>query len=105
MDETDIQRLDESRRRADAAASRRGHAPSGDRSAFQRFDSRGRGRRQGSGHHAARRSARDGAKRRECAGKHNASMLQDVLAKRITEVDFMNGAIVKWGEQVGVRRR
>ena len=35
-------------------------------------------------------------------GKHNASMLQDVLAKRITEVDFMNGAIVKWGEQVGV---
>jgi len=35
-------------------------------------------------------------------GKHNASMLQDVLAKRITEVDFMNGAIVKYGEQVGV---
>ena len=35
-------------------------------------------------------------------GKHNASMLQDVLAKRITEVDFMNGAIVKWGEQVNV---
>lgn len=35
-------------------------------------------------------------------GKHNASMLQDVLAKRITEVDFMNGAIVKWGEQMKV---
>ena len=35
-------------------------------------------------------------------GKHNASMLQDVLASRITEVDFMNGAIVKWGEQAGV---
>jgi 2-dehydropantoate 2-reductase len=35
-------------------------------------------------------------------GKHRASMLQDVLAKRQTEVDFMNGAIVKWGEQVGV---
>jgi 2-dehydropantoate 2-reductase len=35
-------------------------------------------------------------------GKHNASMLQDVLAKRITEVDFMNGAIVESGEQVGV---
>jgi 2-dehydropantoate 2-reductase len=32
-------------------------------------------------------------------GKHRASMLQDVLAKRQTEVDFMNGAIVKWGEQ------
>jgi 2-dehydropantoate 2-reductase len=35
-------------------------------------------------------------------GKHRASMLQDVLAKRQTEADFMNGAIVKWGEQVGV---
>ena len=35
-------------------------------------------------------------------GKHNASMLQDVLAKRQTEVDFMNGAIVEWGEKAGV---
>jgi 2-dehydropantoate 2-reductase len=35
-------------------------------------------------------------------GKHNASMLQDVLAKRQTEVDFMNGAIVDWGEKTGV---
>lgn len=35
-------------------------------------------------------------------GKHNASMLQDVLAKRQTEVDFMNGAIVKWGEKHNV---
>jgi 2-dehydropantoate 2-reductase len=35
-------------------------------------------------------------------GKHKASMLQDVLAKRQTEVDFMNGAIVKWGEKYGI---
>jgi 2-dehydropantoate 2-reductase len=35
-------------------------------------------------------------------GKHRASMLQDVLAKRQTEVDFMNGAIVKSGEQTGI---
>jgi 2-dehydropantoate 2-reductase len=35
-------------------------------------------------------------------GKHKASMLQDVLAKRQTEVDFMNGAIVQWGEKTGV---
>jgi 2-dehydropantoate 2-reductase len=35
-------------------------------------------------------------------GKHRASMLQDVLAKRQTEVDFMNGAIVQWGQKVGV---
>jgi 2-dehydropantoate 2-reductase len=35
-------------------------------------------------------------------GKHRASMLQDVLAKRQSEVDFMNGAIVAWGKQAGV---
>jgi 2-dehydropantoate 2-reductase len=35
-------------------------------------------------------------------GKHRASMLQDVMAKRPTEVDFMNGAIVQWGEKCGV---
>jgi 2-dehydropantoate 2-reductase len=35
-------------------------------------------------------------------GKHPSSMLQDVRAKRQTEVDFMNGAIVRWGDQVGV---
>ncbi len=38
----------------------------------------------------------------DAPGKHRASMLQDVLAKRPTEVDFMNGAIVRWGEQFGV---
>ena len=35
-------------------------------------------------------------------GKHRASMLQDILAKRQTEVDFMNGAIVNWGEKHNV---
>jgi 2-dehydropantoate 2-reductase len=35
-------------------------------------------------------------------GKHNASMLQDILARRQTEVDFMNGAIVNWGEKTDV---
>lgn len=35
-------------------------------------------------------------------GKHRASMLQDALAHRQTEVDFMNGAIVEWGEKLGV---
>ena len=42
------------------------------------------------------------AKGANAPGKHNASMLQDVLASRTTEVDFMNGAIVKWGKQYGV---
>jgi len=35
-------------------------------------------------------------------GKHRASMLQDVMAKRQTEVDFMNGAIVEGGRKTGV---
>lgn len=35
-------------------------------------------------------------------GKHKASMLQDVLARRQTEVDFMNGAIARLGEENGV---
>lgn len=36
------------------------------------------------------------------AHDHKASMLQDVLARRQTEVDFLNGAIIKWGEELGV---
>jgi len=42
------------------------------------------------------------AKGANAPGKHKASMLQDALASRTTEVDFMNGAIVKWGEKYGV---
>jgi 2-dehydropantoate 2-reductase len=34
--------------------------------------------------------------------KRNVSMLLDVLAKRPTEVDFLNGAIADQGEQMGV---
>jgi len=43
------------------------------------------------------------AKGAKAPGKHKASMLQDVLARRPTEVDFMNGAIVAWGEKAGVK--
>jgi 2-dehydropantoate 2-reductase len=34
--------------------------------------------------------------------KRNASMLQDILVKRQTEVDFLNGAIADRGEKLGV---
>jgi 2-dehydropantoate 2-reductase len=38
----------------------------------------------------------------DAPGKHRASMLQDVLAERESEVDFLNGAIVRAGEAAGV---
>lgn len=36
------------------------------------------------------------------AYEHRASMLQDVLAERVTEVDAMNGGIVTFGAQQGI---
>jgi 2-dehydropantoate 2-reductase len=36
------------------------------------------------------------------AYEHRASMLQDVLAERATEVDALNGGIVRFGEKQGV---
>jgi 2-dehydropantoate 2-reductase len=39
---------------------------------------------------------------REVAYRHKASMLQDVLAKRRTEVAALNGGIVEFGRQTGV---
>ena len=39
---------------------------------------------------------------REVAYHHKASMLQDVLARRATEVDALNGGISRFGKEVGV---
>lgn len=39
---------------------------------------------------------------RDKAYYHKASMLQDVLAQRVTEVDSLNGAIAQLGKKVGV---
>lgn len=36
------------------------------------------------------------------AGSHKPSMLMDIEAKRRTEIDFMNGKFVAYGEQAGV---
>jgi 2-dehydropantoate 2-reductase len=38
----------------------------------------------------------------EVAYEHKASMLQDVEARRATEVDFLNGGIVRFGREHGV---
>jgi 2-dehydropantoate 2-reductase len=39
---------------------------------------------------------------REVAYLHRASMLQDVIARRPTEVDALNGGIVRFGREAGV---
>ncbi|CAN5284426.1 ketopantoate reductase family protein [soil metagenome] len=44
----------------------------------------------------------DHAAKPEVAYDHRASMLQDVDARRLTEVDYLNGGIVRFGEEHGV---
>jgi 2-dehydropantoate 2-reductase len=44
----------------------------------------------------------DHAARRDVAYDHKASMLQDVEARRATEIDYLNGGIVRFGDERGV---
>jgi 2-dehydropantoate 2-reductase len=44
----------------------------------------------------------DHAARPDIAYDHRASMLQDVEARRTTEIDFLNGGIARFGAQLGV---
>jgi 2-dehydropantoate 2-reductase len=50
-------------------------------------------------HRDPRQMVAEGA---SAAAKRNVSMLLDVLARRPTEVDFLNGAIADWGEKLGI---
>jgi 2-dehydropantoate 2-reductase len=44
----------------------------------------------------------DYAARREVAYDHKASMLQDVEARRESEIDYLNGGVVRFGAETGV---
>ena len=44
----------------------------------------------------------DHAARKDVAYDHKASMLQDVEARRPTEIDYLNGGIVRFGREHGV---
>ena len=44
----------------------------------------------------------DHAARKDVAYDHKASMLQDVEAQRRTEIDYLNGGIVRFGQEHGV---
>ena len=44
----------------------------------------------------------DHAAKREVAYDHKASMLQDVEARRATEIDYLNGGIARFGRELGV---
>ena len=44
----------------------------------------------------------DHAARPDVAYDHKASMLQDVEARRLTEIDFLNGGIARFGRELGV---
>jgi 2-dehydropantoate 2-reductase len=44
----------------------------------------------------------DYAARPDVAYEHRASMLQDVEARRPTEIDYLNGGIVRFGRDHGV---
>jgi 2-dehydropantoate 2-reductase len=44
----------------------------------------------------------DHAARKDVAYDHKASMLQDVEARRATEVDYLNGGIARFGRELGV---
>lgn len=44
----------------------------------------------------------DHAARPDVAYEHKASMLQDVQARRATEIDYLNGGIVRFGREHGV---
>jgi 2-dehydropantoate 2-reductase len=44
----------------------------------------------------------DHAARPDVAYGHKASMLQDVEARRLTEIDYLNGGIARFGRELGV---
>ena len=101
----DLQRRDEPARRADRAHARRASASSRRCAGSPRSSStraRPSPRAQGIELDSDPEELIDYAARPEVAYGHKASMLQDVEARRQTEVDFLNGGIVDFGRRYGV---
>ena len=100
----DLQCLDESRRRADRAHARTDLRAARAPSLRQR--ARGRGKAvataQGIELDSDPEALIDHAAKPEVAYDHKASMLQDIEARRPTEVDYLNGGIVRFGRENGV---
>jgi len=44
----------------------------------------------------------DHAAKPDVAYDHKASMLQDIEARRATEIDYLNGGIARFGRELGV---
>ena len=88
--------------RAHARARMRRPGPA---TARQRARRRGEGGRGRAGRSSSMRTPRSSSTMRRSPRlptTHKASMLQDVEARRTTEIDYLNGGIVRFGEEQGV---
>ena len=100
-----LQRRDEPGRRAHRAHARprlRAARPARDRQRARRRGKGRRRRRRGSRSTPTPRSSSTTRRSRRSAYGHKASMLQDVEARRATEIDFLNGGIARFGRELGV---
>ena len=106
VDQGRLQRGDQPARRADRAADGAAVHRPGPAGPGRRAGRRGAGGLRRGRHRAARSSPAESFDEAiETACGHKPSMLQDVLARRATEVDVLNGGIADEGRRPGCRPR